>query len=197
MCGNIVECKFGERHMKYEHSCMEVLDQRGDPVPSGGTGRLVCTGFGNLAFPLVRYDIGEVVTVSRSQTAKCGRGGLLVDQVVGGAEDYIIGADGRMVGRLDYLFKDSENVIEARSFRLCREKLCCVLSVLLSTTPGTNRQLEKRRLNGWDRTHTLSLSTLTASHVAREANTNLWLQTLWVKQRRARTAHPRARVRTR
>jgi len=114
MCGNIVECEYGERHLKYEHSYLEIVDQSGNPVPPGGTGRLLCTGFGNFAFPLVRYDIGDVATISKSQTAKCGRGGLLVDQILGRVEDYVIAANGRMVGRLDHLFKYSQNVIEAQ-----------------------------------------------------------------------------------
>lgn len=114
MCGNIVECEYGERHLKYEHSCLEIVDESGNPVPPGGTGRLLCTGFGNSAFPLVRYDIGDVVTISKSQTAKCGRGGLLVDRVLGRVEDYVIAANGRVVGRLDHLFKDSQNVVEAQ-----------------------------------------------------------------------------------
>ena len=114
MCGNIVECEYGERHLKYEHSALEIVDESVNPVPPGGTGRLLCTGFGNSAFPLVRYDIGDVVTISESQTARCGRGGLLVDRIMGRVEDYVIAANGRMVGRLDHLFKDSQNVIEAQ-----------------------------------------------------------------------------------
>ena len=54
------------------------------------------------------------MTISKSQTAKCGRGGLLVDRILGRVEDYVIAANGRMVGRLDHLFKDSQNVIEAQ-----------------------------------------------------------------------------------
>jgi phenylacetate-CoA ligase len=114
MCGNIVECEYGERHAKYEHSCLEIVDQSGNPVPPGGTGRLLCTGFGNFAFPLIRYDVGDVVTISESQISKCGRSGLLIDRILGRVEDYVITAKGRMVGRLDHLFKDSKHVIEAQ-----------------------------------------------------------------------------------
>jgi len=114
MCGNIVECEYGERHLKHEYSCLEIVDENGCPVPPGGTGRLLCTAFGNRAFPLVRYDIGDIVTVSKDQTSKCGRGGLLIDQVLGRVENYVIAGDGRIVGRLDHLFKDSQNVLEAQ-----------------------------------------------------------------------------------
>ena len=33
---------------------------------------------------------------------------------MGRAEDYVVTSDGRMVGRLDHLFKDSVNVLEAQ-----------------------------------------------------------------------------------
>jgi phenylacetate-CoA ligase len=114
MCANIVECEAGEKHLKLEHSLAEILDEDDRPVPPGGTGRLVCTGFGNLAFPLIRYDIGDMVTVANSLRSKCGRGGILIDQVLGRVEDYVLAADGRLVGRLDHLFKDSLNVVEAQ-----------------------------------------------------------------------------------
>lgn len=114
MCANIVECEAGERHLKLEHSFVEILDENDCPVAPGDTGRLVCTGFGNLAFPLVRYDVGDMVTLSGNQNSKCGRGGVLVERVLGRIEDYVLTADGRLVGRLDHLFKDSLNVFQAQ-----------------------------------------------------------------------------------
>jgi phenylacetate-CoA ligase len=114
MCANIVECEAGERHLKVEHSLVEILDEHDRAAGPGETGRMVCTGFGNLAFPLVRYDIGDMVTIADSQSAKCGRGGILIKQVLGRVEDYVLTADGRLVGRLDHLFKDSINVVEAQ-----------------------------------------------------------------------------------
>jgi phenylacetate-CoA ligase len=114
MCANIVECEHSEYHLKLEHSFVEVLDNENRPVGPGGTGQLVCTGFGNFAFPLIRYEIGDVVTLSTSQVSKCGRGGVLIERVLGRMEDYIVGGDGRLVGRLDHLFKESTNVAEAQ-----------------------------------------------------------------------------------
>ena len=114
MCANIVECEHGELHLKHEHSYVEILNDDGVPCQPGETGRLVCTGFGNTAFPLVRYEVGDVVTLSKNQNAKCGRGGRVIDEVVGRVEDYVLTPDGRFVGRLDHLFKDSRRVVEAQ-----------------------------------------------------------------------------------
>lgn len=114
MCANVVECEHGELHLKREHSYVEVLNERDEPCRPGETGRLVCTGFGNLAFPLIRYDIGDTVRLAADPVPRCGRGGILVDRVLGRVEDYVLTPDGRLVGRLDHLFKDSAHVLEAQ-----------------------------------------------------------------------------------
>jgi phenylacetate-CoA ligase len=114
MCANIVECEKGELHLKLEHSFVEVLNDKNEPCHPGETGKLVCTGFGNEAFPLIRYDVGDIVTLSKTIRSLCGRGGILIDRVEGRTEDYIVTPDGRFVGRLDHVFKDSRNVKEAQ-----------------------------------------------------------------------------------
>jgi len=114
MCANIVACEAGSLHMKLEHSFVEVLSNDDRPCAGGETGRLVCTGFGNPAFPLVRYDIGDTVELATQSHCECERGGVLVSRVSGRREDYVVTPDGRLVGRLDHIFKDSRNVIEAQ-----------------------------------------------------------------------------------
>lgn len=114
MCANIVECERGEMHLKLEHSYVEVLDNKDRQCQPGETGRLVCTGFGNYAFPLIRYEVGDVVTLSPATRSLCGRGGILVSEVIGREEEYVFTPDGRIVGRLDHLFKEMENVVEAQ-----------------------------------------------------------------------------------
>jgi phenylacetate-CoA ligase len=111
MCANIVECKYGSLHGRIDHSHMEVVDAEGQPAIEG---RLVCTGFGNRAFHLVRYDIGDVVRRSERSECKCGRPGEFFMRVVGRMDDYVLTPDGRSVGRLDHIFKDAQNVREAQ-----------------------------------------------------------------------------------
>jgi len=109
-CANIVECEKGNYHLKMEHSYVELLDKNNDPVSSGDVGRMVCTAFGNYAMPLIRYDIGDVAIFSKKVTCGCGRGGKIVEKIVGRTDDYILTPAGRFIGRLDHLFKDSLNV---------------------------------------------------------------------------------------
>jgi len=72
------------------------------------------TAFGNYATPLVRYDVGDIATLSERRTCRCGRGGTLIEQIDGRVEDYVVTPDGRLIGRLDHLFKDTANVLMAQ-----------------------------------------------------------------------------------
>ncbi len=110
----IMECEKGELHVMPQYSFVEVLDENNLEVNPGESGRLICTGFSNEACPLIRYDVGDIVTVAENQSSKCGRGGLILESIEGRKEDYIVTPDGRFIGRLDHLFKDTKNVIEAQ-----------------------------------------------------------------------------------
>ncbi len=113
-CANIVECEEGELHLKFEHSYVETLNGKNENAIIGNDLKMVCTSFGNYSFPLIRYEIGDIISISEQNGAKCKRGGLIVQKIEGRKEDYIITSDGRLVGRLDHLFKDSVNVEEAQ-----------------------------------------------------------------------------------
>jgi phenylacetate-CoA ligase len=113
MCVNIVQCDHGNYHLKQEHSLIEVINNDRPALP-GESGRLLCTGFGNRALMLIRYDIGDEVELSAQQNCNCGRSGTIIKQVFGRAEQYIVTPDGRLVGRLDHLFKGDLNVIQAQ-----------------------------------------------------------------------------------
>jgi len=49
---------------------VEILDNNDQPLPNGETGRIVITSLYNKAHPFIRYDIGDVGTLSRKGTTK-------------------------------------------------------------------------------------------------------------------------------
>jgi phenylacetate-CoA ligase len=71
------------------------------------------TGLGNDATPFLRYRIGDVGTRLR-RPCGCGRPGDVFLDVDGRIEDYVATPDGRLVGRLDHIFKDQLAVAEAQ-----------------------------------------------------------------------------------
>jgi phenylacetate-CoA ligase len=144
MCANIVECERGSLHGRLEHSYVEVLDAKGDPAVEG---RLICTALGNDAFPLVRYDVGDVVTRSTKTACECGRPGELFSRIVGRQEDYIVTPDGRYVGRLDHLFKDAKNVYEAQLVQRDRSTLTIRIVPRSEYADRDERQIRDEAIN--------------------------------------------------
>lgn len=104
---NISECPEGNLHVDEDYSYVEFEKLDGNQF------KIVGTNFTNPVFPLLRYDTGDVVTIT-GKTCGCGRPGRVVDEIDGRSEDYIILKDGTKVGRLDHIFKDMVNIGEAQ-----------------------------------------------------------------------------------
>ena len=49
---------------------IEILDDKNQALPNGETGRIVITSLYNKAHPFIRYDIGDMGTLSRKSTVK-------------------------------------------------------------------------------------------------------------------------------
>ena len=113
LTAHIVECERGSLHVKSDHSLVEFIREDMEPARPGEIGEIVGTGFGNYATPLIRYATGDMARLS-DRRCGCGRPGLIIDELMGRVEDIIVTPDGRHVGRLDHVFKDMLNVVEAQ-----------------------------------------------------------------------------------
>ena len=60
----------GQLRVNSESLFVEVLDKNDQPVPNGQQGRIVITSLYNKAHPFVRYDIGDMGTLSAASTDK-------------------------------------------------------------------------------------------------------------------------------
>ena len=106
---NLSECEYGRLHVDEDFSLVEFI-----PIPGENNAcRIVGTNWTNSAFPLIRYDTGDIAALSNDE-CPCGRSGRLVDAVDGRKEDYLILPNGVRVGRLDHIFKDLVHILEAQ-----------------------------------------------------------------------------------
>jgi phenylacetate-CoA ligase len=103
MTCNIVECTAGNLHYRTDYGVLELL----------ADGSMICTGLNNRAMPLIRYQVGDRAT-AKNGVCSCGCAFPLIERIEGRVEDYVRTPDGRLVGRLDHLFKDAHHVREAQ-----------------------------------------------------------------------------------
>jgi len=109
---NISECPEGRLHVDEDYAYVEFLSIDNDSY------RIIGTGYTNNAFPLLRYDTGDIAKLeSPEEECPCGCIGRLVKSIDGRKEDYILTPDGRRIGRLDHIFKDMVNVRECQVFQ--------------------------------------------------------------------------------
>jgi phenylacetate-CoA ligase len=113
-CVMAIECPKGKLHIQMLYGYTELLNDDGESAKPGETARIIATGFNNPAFPLIRYNIGDLAVYSENQNCSCGRGGIILDTIIGRIEDYIDTPDGRKIGRMDHIFKGVEGVINGQ-----------------------------------------------------------------------------------
>lgn len=115
-------CEHDRLHLWPDAGVVEVLAfDRDEPVPAGTTGRLVCTGLVNTNMPLVRYEVGDAGRLAPTDDpCPCGRTLPVLDSVEGRCDDLVRTVDGRLIGRLDPVFKED---LPIRGAQIVQEEL--------------------------------------------------------------------------
>lgn len=78
-------------------SIVEIVDDDGEEVGPGETGRIILTDLTNFKMPLVRYEVGDAATRSDSDVCGCGRVLSSVKNIEGRIGDIILGLNGNRV----------------------------------------------------------------------------------------------------
>lgn len=137
---SMTECEQGRLHVDMEFCIVEVeTATREDGVE---TGSLIVTGLAQHATPMFRYRIGDVGTRPR-HPCSCGRAGDVFLWVDGRIEDYVMTPDGRLIGRLDHIFKDQHDVAEAQILQDTKEAVEIRIVPRESWSEGSERTLRK------------------------------------------------------
>ncbi|WP_144821933.1 phenylacetate--CoA ligase family protein [Marinobacter piscensis] len=75
-------------------------------------GKLIATTLTNKQMPLLRYNLGDTATLADCALPTTGTPGL--KSINGRVDDYIETSDGRLIGRVDHIFKGVSGVQEAQ-----------------------------------------------------------------------------------
>lgn len=105
--GNASECELGSLHVDEDFAALELV-----PDPERESFRVVGTNFTNPAFPLLRYEVGDMATFAEGSCA-CGRPGRILASLDGRMDDWLLLPNGRRVG-MEFVFRATPNVREAQ-----------------------------------------------------------------------------------
>ncbi len=105
----VSECPSGGYHVNSDYGILELVPVDGYSAPGGERTRRVCralgTGLHNLAMPLIRYEVGDLIEVDDSRPpCPCGRGFPLIGKFAGRNNDIIRTPDGRFITSMFVVF---------------------------------------------------------------------------------------------
>lgn len=93
---------------------IEILDKDNNVLPNGEEGRIVITSLYNKAHPFIRYDLGDIGSLSKQSTLKT----PILESLIGRADDIVVLPSGKKAAGLTFYYitktviEDSGNVKE-------------------------------------------------------------------------------------
>ncbi|SHE64491.1 phenylacetate-CoA ligase [Psychroflexus salarius] len=178
---NIFGCKVLSRYSSLEfgvlaHECseensfhlndvdyhIEVFDLEKDiPLEKPGVGRLIITDLYNYAFPLIRYEIGDLAEISKLN-CKCGKNGRVLKSLNGRIVDSLIDSEGRKLsyGHINMLMFPFQDKVER--FQFVQESLTEInLKIQTKANPNQFNDLRSHLINEFGKKIKLHISFVT------------------------------------
>jgi phenylacetate-CoA ligase len=137
--GVMGQCPEGRFHVASEYGIFEILRDDGTPAEPGEEGRVVTTSLHNRAFPLIRYDTGDLAVCEAGPCA-CGRTLPVIRSLSGRLGDRVLGANGRWVSSLHRAVKFVRGI---RGTQLVQER-AGTLDVYIVPAEGYGPAVESR-----------------------------------------------------
>lgn len=108
-CGSISEYECDYYHYDRAYGYMEFEDRETDR--SHRVAEIICTGFLNKAWPLLRYRVGDVVEYENvDRCPKCGRAGPIIYGIRGRTGDVLMTPSGRRLPHLPLILKNLRGI---------------------------------------------------------------------------------------
>jgi len=113
----------GEWQINSETLFVEILDDKNNPISLGKEGRIVITSLYNKAHPFIRYDIGDIGSLSENSTIK----NPILKKLIGRTNDIEILPSGKKAAGLTFYYitksiiEDDGNVKEFIIEQLAKE----------------------------------------------------------------------------
>ncbi|MGE5497629.1 MAG: AMP-binding protein, partial [Syntrophothermus sp.] len=104
---NIFECEMGKLHVDESFSLVEFLPETNNE----NYYKIIGSHYHNRAFPLIRYDTGDICRISKQAVpCPCGRLSRVVDEITGREQDFLFLADNSKIVSPDLIFRNISNI---------------------------------------------------------------------------------------
>jgi phenylacetate-CoA ligase len=138
-CGLISENEFGELLFSPDSGILELINDNGEYVKPGEYGEVVSTGLLNFDQPLIRYRIGDIVTLNKNQLSKSTREMPIISEIEGRVEDKITTKDGRVMVRFHSVFIGVSSIERAQVIQHSKDLLELKIQ---NTIPLSQKELD-------------------------------------------------------
>lgn len=142
----IFECKEGHLHLELQSGVFEVLDEHDQPTKSG---RLIVTSFTTEGTPLIRYDIGDSITLENDNIlCSCGNHNPLVKEILGRIDDFVYSPENGKInlGNVSNTLKDTHGI---KKFQVIQEELNKIKILLIIDNDVYSEKIERIFIHNW------------------------------------------------
>lgn len=142
----IFECEKGNLHLELQSGVFEVLDQDDQPSNSG---RLVVTSFTTEGTPLIRYDIGDSISLHEENIeCTCGNHNPIIKELLGRTSDFVYSPQNGKINIVNIAnaVKDVEGVV---NYRVIQNELDTIILQILKDESKYNSQQEEKFIKNW------------------------------------------------
>jgi phenylacetate-coenzyme A ligase PaaK-like adenylate-forming protein len=143
------ECEyFDGYHLSMEKCITEIVNEKGEEVPNGTTGKVVLTDLENYAMPLIRYEVGDRACIT-NEPCRCGRGLDRLQSISGRIKDFVDLINGRRIDG-SYFTKRFRNISGIVLFQIIQKQsndVYAKVSISDENDPDTSlhlKQMERR-----------------------------------------------------
>jgi phenylacetate-CoA ligase len=92
------QCPHGSMHITEENLVLEVLNiKTNERLEDGESGLATITDLTNYSMPRIRYQLGDIVTISKKQNCPCGRSLKILETIEGRKDDLFISKSGKLI----------------------------------------------------------------------------------------------------
>lgn len=118
--GVAIQCPDGKMHLLDKNVYFDVLNEKGEPVGDGESGKIFITTLNNTAMPFIKYETGDLGRVYRNYTCKCGLDSPIIELESGRTSDFVMLENNRklnaaifaqIVMNINYKFSNSNSLI--------------------------------------------------------------------------------------